>query len=56
MRSRVVRTILLSTSAARQMAESLCSMSPQYAFPPDTLIPCEKRRLATFLCEGYLLK
>ena len=53
MRSKVNLTILLSTFAARPMAASVSSISPQYAFPSMTLMPWESRRRATFICEGY---
>ena len=50
--SRVALTTLLSTPHARPMAESLCTTEPQKAFPPSTLIPCSRRRVATFSCDG----
>ncbi len=52
MRSSADLTILLSTLAARPIAESVSSISPQYALPSTTLMPCESRSLATFSCEG----
>ena len=50
--SSVDLTTLRSTPQARPMAESPCSISPQYACPSLTLMPCWSSSLATFSCEG----